>query len=69
MQATTPPPRSLFKKFTIGNKLEIDHVIFSGTSPYQGDGVMTGYGGQEGQEFEGEYVPNSGEIDRYCNRN
>jgi len=31
----------------------------SGTSPYQGDGVMTGYGGQEGQEFEGEYVPNS----------
>ena len=34
-----------------------------GTPPYPGDGVMTGYGGAEGQtdDFEGEYVPNSGE--------
>lgn len=32
----------------------------SGTSPYDKDGVMTGYGGIEGQDdFEGEYVPNS----------
>ncbi len=40
----------------------IKNIFGSGTSPYQGDGVMTGYGGQEGQEFEGEYVPNSGEM-------